>query len=233
MPVNGIPLLYYWIMKLEQLGIEEVVINTHYFAEIVCDYVSSLSNLKIKIILVHEKALLGTAGTIFENYDKFKSSSLLLIHADNWCGDSLDNLYSSHLRDSKLPINMLTFLTKKKSDCGILIINNDSIVTEYHEKPKYYIDSEIANAAIYIINNDVIEFINDKKCYDFSLDVLPFFINKIKAIMTNKLLVDIGDISRLKSIQNKAYYEENNYCDKYEEFKRIKRILNEKSNDIR
>ena len=36
--VNGVPLLSHWLLKLEKLGCEEVIINTHYLSHKVLDF---------------------------------------------------------------------------------------------------------------------------------------------------------------------------------------------------
>ena len=61
-PINGKPLLEYWLENIFNSGINECLINTHYLHKKVEHYVAN-SNIK-KIKIVYEKNLLGTAGSL-------------------------------------------------------------------------------------------------------------------------------------------------------------------------
>ena len=81
MAIKDEPLLGIWIKKLEKLGCKEIVINTHYLAEQVNEYIKIRLNIKISI--EYEEILLGTVKFIVKcNY--FQNSECLMIHADNY-----------------------------------------------------------------------------------------------------------------------------------------------------
>jgi mannose-1-phosphate guanylyltransferase len=65
-PIHGRPLLDYWLELLFSGGTERVLINTHWLADHVRDYVASC-RWRPRIDLVHEGTLLGTGGTILAN----------------------------------------------------------------------------------------------------------------------------------------------------------------------
>ena len=67
--INGEPLLSNWLYKLENLGCEEVLINTHYLSEKVVEFLEKFNSQKLKINISHEKEILGTAGTLIEHLD--------------------------------------------------------------------------------------------------------------------------------------------------------------------
>ena len=75
----------------------------------------------MKVSTFYEKSLLGTAGTLLENLDFFKDSLGLLIHADNYTDDSLNDFISRHLsKPEDCLLTMLTFKTDNPSSCGIV-----------------------------------------------------------------------------------------------------------------
>ena len=80
LPINGTPLLQIWLEHLENSGVDEVLINTHWLHEMVEGFVEEWSSLhnKIKIILFHEPVLLGSAGTILVNREWAGSNSLFI-----------------------------------------------------------------------------------------------------------------------------------------------------------
>ena len=81
--INGKPLLGNWLTKLENAGCEAVLINTHYLAEAVVDYINNLQKGTMDIRIVQERELLGTAGTLIKNQNFFGKETGVLIHADN------------------------------------------------------------------------------------------------------------------------------------------------------
>src|SRR5450631_4412409 len=89
--IDGRPLLEYWLELLFDAGIERVLINTHWLAGQVHDYVNA-SRWAASIDLVHEAALLGTGGTVLANRSWFQEQPFLLAHADNLTDFDVDGL---------------------------------------------------------------------------------------------------------------------------------------------
>ena len=73
LPINGVPLLGFWIKTLLSLRINKILINTHYKSDQVKKFIN-IQKYRKKIILKHEKKLLGTAGTIYKNIGFLKKS---------------------------------------------------------------------------------------------------------------------------------------------------------------
>jgi mannose-1-phosphate guanylyltransferase len=202
MPINGKPLLSIWLRVLIESGCKKAFVNTSHHAEKVekflkkslyVDWVESL----------YEPNLLGTAGTLIKNYEKIKDQTILLIHADNLCDCDFSKFIDYHYAGDrkKYPITMMTFCTDTPLSCGIVDLNEDDVVINMHEK-KNGVNGRIANAAIYFIEPEVIDWIHQKKnISDFILEVLPFFYGRIRTWHNNELLRDIGTVSALRSVQ--------------------------------
>ena len=64
--------------------------------------------------------------------------------------------------------------------------------------------SNIANAAIYLFDSNFIDklMIEIPNAKDFSLDVIPKFINRIYTFHTDDILIDIGNIKNLKKAKS-------------------------------
>ena len=69
-PIRGRPLLDIWLERLSAAGIGPYLINTHYLASQVVEYVES-SKYKSLVTIVHEPVLAGTAGTLIGNLGFF------------------------------------------------------------------------------------------------------------------------------------------------------------------
>ena len=102
------------IKKLEKIGCDEVLINTHYLSEQVDEVVGKWKSKKLKCKIIYEEELLGTAGTLRQNYNFFKDSLGLLIHADNFTNVDLNEFLNFHQkRKKKMPYFNDNFQNRK------------------------------------------------------------------------------------------------------------------------
>lgn len=210
MPILGKPLLYHWLKNLSDIGIKVVVINTFYKADLIENWVKfykkEFSNLEI--LLCTENWPAGTAGAVRLHIkqlisDKDDNSSCLVIHADNYIFSSLSKVMCEAEEKNNIKIIMSTFETDRPENAGIVALDENMIVREMHEKTKIA-RGKIANGAIYIFSREVLEaiFSNDD-INDISRDVIPKFLGEIKAVPLKGGLVDIGDMTSLKSLKMK------------------------------
>jgi len=194
-PINGKPLLEYWLENLSKVGIEEFLINISYLSEQVESFVSQ-SKYKDRITLVYEEELLNTGGTIVENSSFFDNQPFMLVHADNLSFCNFKAFIDSHNhRPSNCELTMMLFHTNMPSSCGIVELDDSSRVIEFHEKVENP-PSNLANGAVYICEPSIIEFCKhlNKKNIDFSNEVLPNFMGKINTFLNNTYHRDIGSI---------------------------------------
>jgi len=194
-PIKGKPLLEIWFDALFGAGITEILINTHYLAEQVENFVLG-SNYRSKVKLVHEEILLGTAGTILKNKDFFRGGDGMVIHADNYCLANLGEFIKSHSkRPEKTVMSMLSFTTNNPENCGVLEVDHEGVVIQFHEK-KIYGKNKLANGAIYILSEEFLRNIdiNFYDAIDFSYDVIPKLMGRIYSHHTIEKLIDIGTV---------------------------------------
>ena len=202
MPIKGRPLFEYWLSILKQSNIVDVLINRHHHADIVQEFLMQ-PQFGGWVQSVYEKDLLGTAGTLRKNMEFFQNDSVLIVHADNWSCCEFDKFisYHTHGRPAGTLITMMTFDCEIPSSCGIVELDEQNIVIDFHEKINNP-PSKLANAAIYIIEPEVLMWIvNNPTINDFSTEVLPSFIGKIATWKNNNIHKDIGTIEMLKSAQ--------------------------------
>lgn len=203
MPINKKPLIEYWLETLVSNGITEILINLHTFPDIVRDFVTN-SKYKNFVIFSTEKDLLGTAGTIMDNLDFIKDSSLMLIHADNLCSCDFVDFINFHnlTRPMNTELTMMTFTATEPKKTGIVLVNDNGVVNSFYEKSSED-HGNIGNAAIYIIEPSVINWLSSQKnIFDFSTQVLPNYLNRIATWHNHDVLKDIGSEDQLLLAQN-------------------------------
>ena len=127
-----------------------------------------------------------------------------MIHSDNFTYMKLKELIEAHQnRPKNCLITMLTFSTDDPKSCGIVELDKKGVVKAFYEKIENP-PSNIANGAIYIFENDFLEWLikNHPNAKDFSLEVLPFLIGKIFTYHTSMRYIDIGTIKALKKARS-------------------------------
>ncbi len=194
-PINGKPLLEYWLDNLSKVGITEFLINTFYLSDQVDKFIEN-SKYKNQVTLVHENELLNTGGTVLANKEFLNNESFMLVHADNLSFCNFNAFIESHKnRVNNTEITMMLFKSDNPSSCGVVELDKDSVVQSFYEKVKFP-PSNLANGAVYICEPSVIDFLIslDKKTIDFSTEVLPEYIGRINTFLNDYYHRDIGNI---------------------------------------
>jgi mannose-1-phosphate guanylyltransferase len=192
-PIKGIPLLEIWLDRLSAAGVDSFLINTHYLHEQVKEFIKK-SSYNDKVTLFYEPELLGTAGTLNANIDFFKGQDGMLIHSDNYCLADLNAFIDTHKkRPSECLITMMVFHTNTPSSCGIVELDEKSIVTKMHEKISNP-PGNLANGAVYILSKELLFLLREKLNHvsDFSTGVLNHCMGRIYTYETSELFIDIG-----------------------------------------
>lgn len=197
-PINGKPLLDYWLDKLcSRRDVSSIYINVHYMSEVVERHLQNNWHHTNKINILYEKNLLGTAGTLGENIKHLCSGisePILVIHADNLSFFDLDRLLNTHKeKPEEVKITMMLFITEEPQNCGIVEITEDNVVVKMHEKVSNP-PSNLANAAVYVLCPTVVEFIHKNRLADFSNDVIPKYFGRIIGWKNENYHRDIGTI---------------------------------------
>lgn len=158
----------------------------------------------MEVITCHEDQLYGTAGTLLTNQLFFQDATGLLIHADNFMEEGLDNLIRCHeQRAHGCILTMLTFETDQPSNCGIVEVDQKNVVTCFHEKVKDP-PGTCANGAVYVFDSELLKTMKEIKPapIDFSNDVIPRLLGKIQSCKTLRQFLDIGTPASLSKAQN-------------------------------
>ncbi len=201
-PIRGRPLLDYWLELLLAGGIEAVLVNTHYFAEKVSDFVSA-SPWRDRVTLVHEDNLLGTGGTVLRNRAFFRNEAFLVAHADNLTKFDLRAFIARQAsRPAGVVITMMTFATDAPQTCGVVVEDADGIVREFYEKSPNPPGNR-ANGAVYIFEPEVIGFLESlrKPMIDLSTEVLAHYLGRICTFFNAGYHRDIGSPESLRKAE--------------------------------
>jgi mannose-1-phosphate guanylyltransferase len=191
--IAGRPLLDRWLAMLVKGGIERVLVNTHYLGPVIRSFVQS-SRWSGSVDLVDEAVLLGTGGTLLANRRWFGEKPLLVTHGDNASDLDVAAFIRAHAgRPSNVLATMALFRTDHPQSCGIVLMDQNRIIREFHEK-KVDPPGNLANAAAFIFEPDIFTYLEaaGKSVIDLSADIIPALMGRIQGFEIEGYHRDIG-----------------------------------------
>ncbi|SHF35893.1 mannose-1-phosphate guanylyltransferase [Desulfacinum infernum DSM 9756] len=104
-PVVNVPLLDYWIRRLADEGVSEIVINAHHLADQLEAHLAR-SRWPVRVHLLRERKILGTGGGLRNALSVLDDGPFLAVNADIACDVSVKELFRVH-QDSGAPATLL------------------------------------------------------------------------------------------------------------------------------
>ena len=201
-PINGKPLLEYWLDLLLGAGVPSVLVNTHYLAQRVVEF-REASRWRDRIVLAHEEELLGTAGTVLRNRQFFGGQAVMVAHADNLSRFRVEEFVRAREnRPRDTALTMMTFDTDTPQSCGIVETDAAGVVRRFHEKVAHPPGNR-ANGAVYILEPEVVDYMasRGKKVIDLSTEIIPHFLGRIATFHNADYHRDIGSPESLRAAE--------------------------------
>ena len=201
-PIQGKPLLAWWIELFKKYNITEVLINTHYLSEFVRDYICKYNQTHItpRLVETYEGTLLGSGGTVLANRSFVRGEeSFFICYADNLTNANLVKLAEYHAMNDGV-LTMGLFRTNNPRGAGIASIDPMGKIIDFVEKPECPA-SDLANAGLYVTGQDVFNYIPCEGVSDFGKDVLPRLLGKMYGIEIEEYIRDIGTMENYKLAQ--------------------------------
>jgi mannose-1-phosphate guanylyltransferase len=197
--VDEKPILGFCLDQLWIAGVKEVIINSHYLSTQIEEFIQGYET-ELIIQLSYEEKLLGTAGTLKKHIDFLSSEDFVVMHADNFFSDTLANFIGDHKSRKVGKYGTLgTFETRDPKNCGVLVLNSDKTILEFHEKVENP-PTNIANAAIYVFTPEIYDLVQNLSPNenDLSKNLIPKLMKEMYTHNFTGLFVDIGTPEGLK-----------------------------------
>lgn len=200
--LGGKPLLETTITKLKAIGFNNIIINTHYLADKIHDFLNSKFPNQIQIS--HEPQILETGGGILQAFKLFKYSPIMVINCDTFF-PNLTNVVAellNHWQPDKMDILAVLKCSNNKGDFNI----------DSHNKLLLDDIAPYIYTGLYIIKPEIISKVGRKNfsiTKDFIMPELHNPNHKLYGYITKELWFDIGTLSSLNEA-NKILQKEDN-----------------------
>jgi len=199
LPVQGVPMLDIWLDLCRRHGIDEVLINTHAHSERVRDYLGARQN-GVKITVVDEPVLLGSAGTIIANRQWVAGERCFwILYADVLTNANLGRMMQFHAERGGLA-TLGGYEVPDPERCGIMQVDREGRVERFVEKPKLPI-GRLAFAGLLVADATLLDAIPGSLPADLGFDVLPRLAGRMFAYPISDYLLDIGTVENYEIAQ--------------------------------
>jgi mannose-1-phosphate guanylyltransferase len=198
-PIRGRPLLDIWLDLCARSGISEVLINLHAHPQPIEQHLRQ-SGSPVNVRLVHEKQLLGSAGTIAANRAWIGSdSAFCILYSDVLTNTDLRRMTEFHLGHGGIATLGL-YQVPDPSRCGVAITDERGVITDFEEKPHTPRGNWVFSGLM-VAGPSLFELIPPALPSDLAFHVLPRLLGKMRGYAITDYLLDIGTLSNYQQAQ--------------------------------
>jgi len=191
--IGGEPLLARQLRYLEDQGVSRVVVNAHYLADQVLDFVSD-HNGSLDLTVVIERELLGTAGGVRNALPELGDDPFIVLYGDVLTDEPLAPILDRH----SLRRPAATLAAYESADIegkGTIDVDRSDAVTAFNEKgTSTASDSALINAGIYVLQPSFIGQIPEGVALDFGHDVFPAALARNERLAIYRLTTPVLDV---------------------------------------
>lgn len=191
-PLGGRPMLHWWLLICERLGVREVLLNTHHLPDQVRAFVRSRPT-PMKVTLFHEERLLGTAGTLAANR-RFAEGErdFWIFYADTLIGADMSPMPALH-RARGADLTLGVFRSPDPKSGGVVELAADGRVLSFEEKPARP-KSDLVAAGAYLAGAKLLAALPPVEG-DLSRDVFPHLLKNACGCLLDPV-IDLGTPER-------------------------------------
>ncbi len=200
-PILNRPVMEYLIELLKKHGFTEIMVNLHYLGDHIREYFGDGSRFGVRIEWSVEDQLWGDAGSLKRVEDFFRDETFLVIGGDDLTDMDLTRLVKTH-HEKKALATIALSLVDDPSEYGIVLMNEESRITRFLEKPKgEVIFSNTANTGVYVFSPEIFELIPHGVFYLFGKQVFPLLLDQKMPLYGHLTAAYWKDVGNLKIYQ--------------------------------
>ena len=161
MPIGDKPILEIILKQMKRAGIREVTLTVGHLADLMRLFFQDGSRFGLKINYAQEKTPLGTSGPLanVEGLD----STFLVTNGDVLTTLDLNDLFAFHQAHGGIA-TIATHKRKIDINLGVVDLDGDSRVVNYHEKPTI---DYLVSMGIYVFEPRILDYIPKDQYLDF------------------------------------------------------------------
>jgi NDP-sugar pyrophosphorylase family protein len=200
-PILNRPVMEYLVELLKKHGFTDIMVNLHYLGDEIENYFGDGKKWGVNIHWSREERLWGDAGSVKRVEEFFKDDTFIVIGGDDLTDMDLTKLVKTHKDKGALSTIALS-LVDDPSEYGIVLMNEDSRITRFLEKPKgEVIFSNTANTGVYVFEPQIFDMIPRGTFYLFGKQVFPMLLEQKQPLYGHLTAAYWKDVGNLKVYQ--------------------------------
>lgn len=203
-PLLDKPVMEYSIELLKQHGIVDIAVTLQYLPESIRNYFEDGRKFGVNLHYFEEKEPLGTAGSI-KNAESFLDETFVVISGDGLTDFNLSQGIEYHHQKNSF-CTIFTKQVENPVEFGLVVANQTGEITKFIEKPKWNeVCSDTVNTGIYIMEPDILTYIEKNEAADFSKNIFPELLKSkhgLYAYSAEGYWTDIGNFSQYRQAHN-------------------------------
>ncbi len=177
-PFINKPVLAHVLSLLKRHHFSEVIITIQYLAHQFQEYFGDGNHPEMTLRYVVEETPLGTAGCVKNVQSYLGDEPFLVISGDVITDINLSDFLQFHKKKQALATLALTHVAMPQK-FGVVITDSDGRIRQYVEKPdRSRVVSNLINTGIYVLEPEVLDYMESGKVYDFSYDIFPCMLKQ-------------------------------------------------------
>lgn len=197
-PIMAKPLLERNMLKLKDLGVDEIILSSCYKPRKIQEYFGDGTKLGLKIHYICEDIPLGTGGAI-KNAEEFFDDTFIIFNADILSDINIRDMMKFH-KGKRASVTIAVTQAEDPSAYGVVEFNENLYAQSFTEKPMLSeIKSDYINAGIYIFEPNVLKEIPDLKVVSLEREIYPQLLEKgypIAVYKSEAYWIDIGTVEK-------------------------------------
>jgi mannose-1-phosphate guanylyltransferase len=199
LPIQNVPLLEIWLNNCKAAGISNVLVNAHAHAEAVKQFAATQKS-GVKVSVVEELQLLGSAGTLAENRAFVGGEeAFFVLYCDVLTNVDLRRMLAFH-RQKNLSATLGIYQVPDPGRCGVVTMDEHDVIQEFVEKPERPA-SNWAFSGVMICGQEIFDFLPGRRTADIGFDVLPKMAGRMAGYRISEYLIDIGTLENYQAAQ--------------------------------
>ncbi len=170
-PIAGKPCINYVLDSFHRAGVDSSIITTGYKFESLIKGVLENQIQKERTLFSVEMEPAGTAGSV-KRAAEFMGDTFLVGSGDILSDFELKDLVAFHKKNG-FKISLALTTVEDPSQLGIVETSNGRVVRFLEKPSKGETFSNLANAGIYVVEKEIMDYVPDDKPYDFAREFFP------------------------------------------------------------
>ncbi|HHX25392.1 MAG TPA: NTP transferase domain-containing protein [Firmicutes bacterium] len=203
-PVVNKPIIQHIFELLRRHSITDIAVTLYYLADEIESFFGDGSELGLKLSYSIEDVPLGTAGSVRKACEMLGRERVIVISGDALTDIDLDEVIRFHEAKSAMA-TIVTTRVPNPLEYGIVVFDEEGRIRRFLEKPSWgQVFSDTVNTGIYVLEPEVLDYIDPGRPVDFSQDVFPKLLHegeRLFGFVTTDYWCDVGNLQQYREAQ--------------------------------